>query len=221
MNPQMVEMARACLERGFEVLVLTNAMRPMMRPRIWSGLLSLHKEHGEHLTLRISLDHWSPENHDQERGPGTFSRTLEGMRMLRDAGIRMTAAGRTLWGESEDEARAGYARLFAENDFRINAHDTVETVLFPELDETEEVPEITADCWKILGKSPNDVMCSDSRMVVRRKGALRPTVLACTLLPYSPEFELGESLAEAEREVYLNHPHCSKFCVLGGSSCSA
>ncbi len=221
MNPEIIEMARACLERGFEVLVLTNAMRPMMRPKVWAGLLSLHEEHGDKLTLRISLDHWSAENHDLERGAGTFRVTLNGMRMLRDVGIRMTVAGRTLWGESQDEARAGYERLFAENNFGISAYDPIETVLFPELDEAAEVPEITSDCWDILDKSPNEVMCASSRMVVRRKGASRPVVLACTLLPYSPEFELGESLAEADCKVYLNHPHCSKFCVLGGATCSA
>jgi hypothetical protein len=58
-------------------------------------------------------------------------------------------------------------------------------------------------------------------MVVKRKGAARPTVLACTLLAYAPEFELGTTLKEAEQDVALNHPHCAKFCVLGGASCSA
>jgi hypothetical protein len=58
-------------------------------------------------------------------------------------------------------------------------------------------------------------------MVVKRKGADKPAVLACTLLPYDAEFELGHSLAEAEKDVALNHPHCAKFCVLGGASCSA
>ena len=58
-------------------------------------------------------------------------------------------------------------------------------------------------------------------MVVRRKGAEEAAVIACTLLPYTPEFELGRTLAEAERDVALNHPHCAKFCVLGGASCSA
>jgi len=221
MNPSMVEMARVCLERGFEVLVLTNAMRPMMRPRVRQGLKSLREAHGGMLKLRVSIDHWSAEKHDLERGPGTFETTLEGMRMLRDADIRMAVAGRTFWGETQAEARAGYARLFAENGFGIDAYDPVETVLFPEMDETRDVPEITTECWDILGKSPNDVMCASSRMVVKRKGARKPTVLACTLIPYSPEFELGETLAEAEREVYLNHPHCSKFCALGGASCSA
>jgi hypothetical protein len=57
-------------------------------------------------------------------------------------------------------------------------------------------------------------------MVVRRKGADAPAVIACTLLPYDPQFELGKTLAEAEGAVHLNHPHCAKFCVLGGASCS-
>ncbi|MEM7613621.1 MAG: radical SAM protein, partial [Pseudomonadota bacterium] len=60
-----------------------------------------------------------------------------------------------------------------------------------------------------------------SRMVIKRKGADRTAVVACTLLPYAPEFELGHTLAEASRPVHLNHPHCAKFCVLGGASCSA
>ena len=32
LNPSMCAMVRQALERGFEVLILTNAMRPMMRP---------------------------------------------------------------------------------------------------------------------------------------------------------------------------------------------
>ena len=89
------------------------------------------------------------------------------------------------------------------------------------MDETAEVPEITTACWGILGKSPSDVMCSNARMVVKRRGAERPVVLACTLLAYEEEFELGGTLAEAARPVALNHPHCAKFCVLGGARCSA
>lgn len=221
MNPQIITMARAALERGFEVLILTNAMRPMMRKTMRQGVAALVRDFGDRLTLRISVDHHSAPCHDAERGAGSFARTLAGMAWLRDCGARMTAAGRTVWGESEAEARAGYAALFAEHGFAIDATDPGQTVLFPEMDERVEVPEITTACWDILGKSPETVMCASSRMVVKRKGAAQPVVLACTLLPYAPEFELGETLAEAERPVQLNHPHCAKFCVLGGASCSA
>lgn len=221
MNPQMVEMADAALRRGHAVLILSNAMQPMMRPRVQAGLERLNRDFPGKLTLRISLDHWSAEHHDSERGKGSFERSLRGMDWLRDTGIPMGVAGRTIWGESEAESRAGFAALFAERSYTIDAADPGACVLFPEMDETVEVPEITTDCWDILGKHPDSVMCSSSRMVVKRKGADRPTVLACTLLPYDPQFELGETLAEAERDVPLNHPHCAKFCVLGGASCSA
>ena len=109
MNPDIIEMARAALERGYEVLILTNAMRPMMRPRMRAGLEALVADFGDRLTLRISVDHWSAAFHDQERGAGSFDLTIKGMEWLRDAGIQMTVAGRTMWGESDADARQGFA----------------------------------------------------------------------------------------------------------------
>lgn len=221
MNPDIISILYAPLERGFEVLVLTNAMQPMMRKRVQDGLLALQNEFGDRLTLRISLDHFSKDLHNAERGAGSYEITLKGMRWLRDNGIKMALAGRSMFGDNEADSRAGYDALFKTESFDIDAQNPAMTVLFPEMDETVEVPEITTECWGILNKSPNDVMCASSRMVVKRKGADRPVVLACTLLPYSPEFEMGETLAEAEADVKLNHRHCAKFCVLGGASCSA
>jgi hypothetical protein len=88
------------------------------------------------------------------------------------------------------------------------------------MDAAADVPEITTACWGILRKSPDSLMCASSRMVVKRRGAARPAVVACTLLPYDPRFELGATLAEASAPVALNHPHCATFCVLGGAACS-
>ena len=221
MNPQMIEMTRAALARGYEVLVLTNAMRPMMRKKMQTGLLELNAAYPGKLTLRVSVDHFDPMIHDTERGVGAFDKTLTGMKWLRDHGIRMAVAGRSVMAESDAQSRAGYAEFFAQHNFDIDANDPAMTVLFPEMDKGVEVPEITTACWGILNKSPDALMCSSSRMVVKRKGADSPAVLACTLLAYEPEFELGKTLAEAEGAVALNHPHCAKFCVLGGASCSA
>ena len=221
MNPEIIEITRASLERGYDVLILTNAMRPMMRKSMRAGLLDLNGAYPGKLTMRISVDHWDSVNHDKERGAGTFEKTIEGMAWLEENGFAMAVAGRTVWGESDATSREGYATLFAEHGFDIDARNPAQTVLFPEMDETVDVPEITSACWGILDKSPDAMMCASSRMVVKRKGANKPAVLACTLLPYAPEFELGSSLEEAEGSVQLNHPHCAKFCVLGGASCSA
>ena len=220
MNPEMIEMAQRSLAAGYEVLILTNAMLPMMRKHMRYGLTELNTAYPGKLTLRISLDHFNEEQHDTERGKGAFQKTLAGMNWLSDAGIRMAVAGRTIWGDTDSASRTGYSALFAEHGYDIDAQNPAATVLFPELDETVEVPEITTSCWGILNKDPSSLMCASSRMVVKRKGANKPAVLACTLLAYAPEFELGTSLQEAETDVALNHPHCAKFCVLGGASCS-
>ncbi|MEL7261544.1 MAG: radical SAM protein [Pseudomonadota bacterium] len=221
MNPEMIELLRRPLARGYDVLVLTNAMSPMMRPRMQDGITALIAEYGDRLTFRVSLDHHSAPVHDAERGVGAFEKSLAGMRWLRDAGARLAVAGRIEMAESEAEARQGYTALFATEGFDIDATNPGMTVLFPEMDPGVEVPEITTACWGILNKSPDAVMCASSRMVVKRKGADAPAVLACTLLPYDPQFEMGTTLADAEADVSLNHPHCAKFCVLGGASCSA
>jgi hypothetical protein len=88
------------------------------------------------------------------------------------------------------------------------------------MDMQADVPEITERCWGLLDVDPDGIMCASSRMVAKRKGADRPAVLACTLVAYDPRFEMGTTLAEAARPIRLNHPHCARFCVLGGGSCS-
>lgn len=221
MNPEIIDLLDASLARSYEVLVLTNAMLPMMRKQVQAGLLDLNTRFPGKLTLRISLDHHSATLHDAERGKGSFQRSLKGMEWLRDHGITMTVAGRSTYGETDAEARDGYAALYLKHHFNIDAYHPAETVIFPEMDLAVEVPEITTSCWGILNKTPDSVMCSSSRMVVKRKGADAPSVVACTLLPYDLQFDMGPTLAEAERPVALNHPHCAKFCVLGGASCSA
>lgn len=220
MNPDCPAIIEAALTRGFEVLVLTNAMRPMMRTRVQDRLLDVQSRFGAKLTMRISLDHHDRASHDEERGAGSFDETLKGMVWLRDAGVAMAVAGRTRWEETEDEMRAGYRRLYDRLGLSIDADDPSVTVLFPEMDESGSPPEITTGCWSILGVSPSDMMCASSRMVVHHKGDARASVQACTLLAYDRRFQLGETLAQAETSVALNHPHCATFCVLGGGSCS-
>lgn len=229
LNPDMLTMTEDALARGFEVLILTNAMTPMMRPRVRAALARLKAEHGSRLRLRVSLDHYTAARHDEERGEGTFAETLKGLDWLAAEGFALAVAGRTLWGEPEDGLRAGYARLFAARGYPVDAGDPAGLVLFPEMDERRDVTEITVACWDILGRDPAGIMCATSRMVVKRKGAARPVVVPCTLIACEESFEMGATLAEAGHAdggnfaagaVKLNHPHCARFCVLGGASCS-
>lgn len=218
MNPDMIQMLDEALGRGYHVLVLTNAMKPMAHKK--AALLDLRERYRERLVIRVSLDHYSQPRHEEERGPGSWAPTVAGLQWLSENGFTVHVAGRTMWGEDEASLRAGYAAFFAREHIAVDAANPHTLVLFPEMDEEADVPEITERCWGLLGVDPADIMCASSRMVVRRQGRERPSVLACTLIAYDLRFELGETLADAAGEVALNHPHCARFCVLGGGSCS-
>ena len=216
MNRDLVPMLEAVLARGLRALVLTNAMKPMRQHE--AALIGLREYYGDRLTLRVSLDHFDAALHDQERGAGSFATAIEGLAWLARHGFRVHVAGRADFGDAA--TREGFRALFAAHGIAIDPTDPVALMLFPEMDARVDVPEITEACWGILGKSPDSLMCASSRMVVKRRGAARPAVLACTLLAYDQRFELGATLADAARPVALNHQHCAKFCVLGGAACS-
>jgi uncharacterized Fe-S cluster-containing radical SAM superfamily protein len=218
MNPELPAMLGDALARGFDALVLTNAMKPMAKCK--PALLRLNDRYGDRLTIRVSVDHYGRAVHEKERGRRSWKPTIDGLCWLAHNGFSLHVASRRLSGETEAEIRAGFARLFGELGVAIDAADPVRLMVFPEMDAAAEVPEITEACWGILGKSPESVMCASARMVVKRKGAMRPAVLACTLLAYDERFELGPTLSAASGAVPLNHPHCAKFCVLGGGACS-
>ena len=55
------------LGRGYRVLVLTNAMRPMQRPKVKARLLEIRSRFADRLTMRVSLDHFTAERHEDER----------------------------------------------------------------------------------------------------------------------------------------------------------
>ena len=218
LNPDILPMLENCLAAGFSVLVLTNAMRPMMKCA--DGLLILNQRFVDQLTIRVSVDHYEPVLHEEERGRRTWQPMIEGLKWLSENKFQVHVAGRTRWEDDEGKLRAGYARFFDEIGVEVHAHNPDELVLFPEMDEHADVPEITTECWGILGVDPNQIMCASARMVVKRKGAMRPEVLACTLLPYDTQFSTGPRLADSLGTIALNHPHCARFCVLGGGSCS-
>ncbi len=218
MNRDLPDMIEESLSRGYKVLVLTNAMKPMLlkRPR----LKEILGRHGAGMVIRVSVDHFTKSRHEEVRGQESWAPMIEGLRWLAKNGFALTVAGRTCWGETEADARRGYGELFTAEKIPVDAFDAGQLVLFPEMDAGADVPEITFNCWDILGVAPETMMCATSRMIVKRRDADKPSVVPCTLLPYEPAFELGEGLAEAAKTVQLNHPHCSKFCVLGGASCS-
>ena len=215
MNKDIFKMIKYSLDNGFKTLVLTNAMKPMMNNK--NDLLRLNHLN---LTIRVSIDHYTKEKHEEIRGPKSWDPMIEGLKFLSENNFNYCLATRLMWNEDEATTRKNFKKFIDENNLKLNTESKIQLVTFAEMDEKQDTPEITTECWGILNKDPSEIMCSSSRMIVRKKGHEKASVIACTLLPYDEAFDMGNSLQEANKKVYLNHPHCSKFCVLGGSSCS-
>jgi len=215
MNKDIMKMIDYSLRKRLKVLVLSNAMKPML-----NRTKELIKLNHSNLTIRVSIDHYEKEKHEEIRGKNTYDVMLQGLKWLNENNFNYTLATRLLWNEKEEDLRKNFGTFIKNNNLRLDTNSPKELVTFAEMDEKIDTPEITTSCWDILNKDPNNIMCSWSRMVVRKKNSKNPSVIACTLLPYADEFDLGETLTNSLQKIYLNHKHCSKFCVLGGSSCS-
>jgi sulfatase maturation enzyme AslB (radical SAM superfamily) len=215
MNKDIMKMIDYSLIKRLKVLVLSNAMKPML-----NRTKELIKLNNSNLTIRVSIDHYEKEKHEEIRGKNTYDVMLQGLKWLNENNFNYTLATRLLWNEKEEDLRKNFGTFIKNNNLRLDTNSPKDLVTFAEMDEKIDTPEITTSCWDILNKDPNDIMCSWSRMVVRKKNSKNPSVIACTLLPYADEFNLGETLTNSLQKIYLNHKHCSKFCVLGGSSCS-
>ena len=101
LHPELAEMVAAAARR-LPVTILTNAMvfgRGTRRA-------TLEAMDRDRVTLQISLDSGSPELHDRQRGAGSFTRAMDGLRLARGLGFRVRVA-MTLY----DEDTAAVASL--------------------------------------------------------------------------------------------------------------
>ncbi|MCF6178764.1 MAG: hypothetical protein L3J63_05170 [Geopsychrobacter sp.] len=197
---------------------------------IKEGLLALKERFKGKMSFRVSLDHYTEQRHDEERGARSWHFALLGLDWLSQNGFHLMLAGRTIFGEDKTEAEKGYHALVATQGWPIDVNNKASLMLFPEMKTHEDVPEISVKCWELLGVKPSDQMCATSRMLIKRKGQDKAVIAPCTLITKDRPFDMGHSLREAMSQdtgmfkkggVKLCHPFCAEFCVLGGGKCSA
>ncbi len=214
MNKDIIKIISTCLNKDRELLILTNAMQPLQNKKC----MLLNFQENKNLKFRISLDHYTKEKHEKIRGKNSWDKTINGVIWLHNNNFNISIASRSLY-ENEKLLRKGYKNLFEQLNLNLDVCNNNDLVLFPEMNNLTDTPEITTACWSLLGVNPNNLMCSNSRMIVKRKENNKTHIVACTLLPYTKEYDYGEDLNNSFKTTYLNHPHCSKFCVLGGANC--
>ena len=80
---EMLAYAMSCMK----TTGLTNAM--LLRGKRLERLCAIANDN---LTVQVSLDGARPEHHDAYRGEGTWQKTVEGVRLLQENGLRLRLA---------------------------------------------------------------------------------------------------------------------------------
>jgi MoaA/NifB/PqqE/SkfB family radical SAM enzyme len=208
------------------VEVLTNGRRHIRDH--FEALRELREQYPDRLTLRITLESTSPAVHDALRGRGTFDQTVETIVMLARMGFRVVVTGeREFVGDGTDDTiRDAYQSLFARHGV-IVAVNLIENVLemgfqLVSLTAAGKTPRpetfVTTNCFAILKKQPETLMCHFSRCIQKIDGQIR--VYPCPVIYDDPRFELGTTLTDSLRRVHVAHKNCYDYCLKGrGASC--
>jgi MoaA/NifB/PqqE/SkfB family radical SAM enzyme len=212
-HPQILEILETTLAVG-PATVLTNATR--FDEEKVAILVRLREASIYSLEIRVSIDGFSPETNDPIRGPGTFDRAMEGVRLLVAGGFFPIITSMRSWPMHEDDiflrefrarlAAIGYTRprmkllpalKIGQEELRDHGYGRDEFV-------TERM---------MRGYDIEQLLCRNSRVVSARG------VHVCPILVDQPDANLGPSLTTAAREYQLRH-HACVTCYRFGALCS-
>ncbi len=216
----------ACALEIAPVEILTNGRRYIRNH--FDALRELRARHGDRLQLRITLESPIAAEHDAIRGKGTYAQTFETIEQLSAMGFVpiITAERPFLAGRSDEEIREAYQERFRGLGIAVEVN-LIENLVemghqLVQLAKQGRQPRpevfITTGCFSILNKPPESLMCHFSRCIQKIEGKLR--YYPCPVIYDDPRFELGETLEESFRRVYLAHKNCYDYCMRGcGSTC--
>lgn len=205
------------------VEILTNARRYIRNH--YPRLKQLHERHGERLRLRVTLESPRAREHDAIRGKGTFAQTVETINQLQEMGFVpiLTAERPFLTEKTDDEIRRHYQSLFRQP-IEVNLIENVMEMghQLVQLNKQGRAPGkevfVTTNCFSLLNKPAESLMCHFSRCLQKIEGRL--VYYPCPVIYDDARFELGASLEESFRRVYVAHKNCYDYCMKGsGATC--
>jgi len=134
----------------------------------------------------------------------------------------ITAERPLLHEQSPEEIREAYAALFPGIKIEVNLIGNMlemghELVTMEGQGQTP-TPEVfvTTKCFGLLNKTPESLMCHFSRCIQKIDGRL--CYYPCPVIYDDPRFELGSTLDESFRRVYVAHKNCYDYCLKGGGA---
>jgi molybdenum cofactor biosynthesis enzyme MoaA len=160
MLPDIGEILLACAAAA-PTTVLTNGM-------LFAGvqLATLRALPRERISFQISLDSPTPERHESHRGKGTWARTWNGIRKVRDEGFRVRLAATVSTDAEAEEFRAFLDAQEIAEENRVIRRIALRGVATEgiALARADLVPEITITSdgvfWHPVGAEDNDLLVS-------------------------------------------------------------
>jgi hypothetical protein len=222
-NEEFLSSLRLALEI-VPVEILTNGRRYIRNH--YAALRDLHERFPGRLTMRITLESPNQAEHDAIRGRTTFAQTVETVRKLGEMGFVpvITAEQPILHEEAPEAIRDAYAALFPGMEIEVNLIENMlemgHQLVGMASDGQQPTAEVfvTTKCFGILNKSPESLMCHFSRCIQKIDGALR--YYPCPVIYDDERFDLGATLEESFRRIYVGHKNCYDYCLRGaGASC--
>lgn len=212
LNPEMEAILAATLVVG-PASVLTNGL--LLDPARCDRLKALAEASDYSLDLRVSLDGYDAASNDPIRGDGTFTRILDGIRNLAEAGLNPVITVTEVCTEAATDS--GKERFFTL--LRSMGIERPRLKILPVFQIGAEAERGGAYAsWQRLheGDIPEEgwdhLQCSGCRM------ATGQGVWVCPILVNEPSARMGETLADALGEFPLGHPACWT-CHVYGVSC--
>jgi sulfatase maturation enzyme AslB (radical SAM superfamily) len=221
-NDELIASLRYALEIA-PVEILTNGRRYIRNH--FPLLRQLHAQYGDRLRLRITLESPRAAEHEAIRGKNTFQQTVETIEQLQEMGLVPVITGERpfLSKQADSEIRASYQALFR-RPVEVNLIENVMEMghQLVQLRKHAQAPKpevfVTTNCFSTLDKPPETLMCHFSRSIQKIEGVLR--YYPCPVIYDDPRFELGTTLEESLRRVYVAHKNCYDYCLRGnGATC--
>ena len=134
----------------------------------------------------------------------------------------ITAERPLLHQRNSEEVRSAYSALFPAMKIEVNLIENMlemgHELLRMSGQGRRPTPEvfITTECLGILRKVPESLMCHFSRCIQKVGGAIR--YYPCPVIYEDSRFELGSTLEESLRRVYVAHKNCYDYCMKGGGA---
>jgi AdoMet-dependent heme synthase len=212
-NPHLPKILEATLRIG-PATVLTNAT--LFSTELVKELAALRDASKYSLELRVSIDGFSPQTNDPIRGPGTFKRTIRGIKLLLDGGFLPIITAMRSWPIEQDEAQlCRFKNSLADVGYRYPRIKVLPSLKIGQEALRDhgysEHDYITASM--MVGYDCSQLMCSNSR-IVSAQG-----VHVCPILVDQPGSILGRCLSDAKQAFKLSHQACTT-CYQYGALCS-